>query len=246
MQIEVIVPIRPGDVDKYPVEADNVVSRIIECPDGNLSKLYRKAYLSSKADIVLFKHDDFGFFSWESFERQLLALIEDYLIIGVAGARSYSPLRNPAWWLQNSNRQGHVDGNNRGIVSHPTHNNVPGFNYLPTLFGPPGTAVILDGCCFAVVRSEALLSNDRLLSFDPYTAEDVASYWDEEFTFHFYDVAFTFNAAQAFKRLGCPSRAAYIVLADVFHDGLGDLDPHWHSASKRFVDKYRHLPPLTT
>ena len=240
--IEIIVPVRPGSGDRFPVSADpdRIQTRVIECPDGNLSGLWRDAYGESNADVVVFKHDDFWFRGWYSFESQLWSLMDRYPIIGVAGARSYSP-RRVAWWQQSDSRHAMIDGINRGMVSHPTPSALRGVgrigDYCPTLFGPPGPAVVLDGCCIAVCRNFA---NDP---FGQFSIDEVLNWWDLDFTHHFYDIVFTLNATQACHRAGLGT-PCYVVVADVVHESGGPTGPEYVEAAKRFSQKYSLDEPI--
>jgi len=241
--IEIIVPVRPGDHDRFRVEAhsDRIITNEVECPDGNLSKAYSKAYRESSADVVIFKHDDFWFRNWEAFELQLWATMAQYPIIGVAGTRSYAPNRNPAWWLQANARAGMVDGLNRGLVHHPAQGDFKTTinDYAPTFFGPPGPAAVLDGCMVAVARDEQLLFNTANL--DPYR---IANWFDPDFTFHFYDIAFTLNASVALSAMG--QSACYVVLADVCHlsIGAGAGGKDWQIMARKFSMKHSMGKPL--
>jgi len=223
--IEVIVPVRPGDKDRFPVKGSGVVTREIECADGNLSQVYRDAYLESDAEIVIFKHDDLWIRNWNNYIYQVEHQLKYHYVVGVAGTRSYAPNRNIAWWMQSAVRVGHVDGLNRGLVSHPS-NQVINSKYIPTLFGEPGPAVVMDGCLLAVSHP-----------FNYYDVDQIGKCFDLEFTYHFYDVAFTMNVSESLKH-------GYVICSDIVHEGVGELTPAWHEAGKRFVDKYSRGVPL--
>ena len=250
--IEIVVPVRPGDHDRFPItqEPERIITTEVECPDGNLSKAYSKAYTESEAAVVIFKHDDFWFRDWESFEYQLWDRIQRFPIIGVAGTRSYAPNRNPAWWLQAPARAGMIDGLNRGLVHHPATGDFKAQigEYIPTLFGPPGPAVVMDGCMIAVAN--CMLPGDGIRTYWNSAGikwEDrskrVAAFFDPEFTFHFYDIAFTLSASKTFlEEAGQP--ACYVVLADVCHLGVGEMDNTWARLSQQFASKYGVGEPL--
>lgn len=231
MNYEVIVPVRPGDVDRFPVDRPDVTTKVIECPDGNLSKLYKAAYLESEANIVIFKHDDLWIRNWDDYRFQVEHYLKFHIVIGVAGTRSYAPNRNPAWWMQGGKRQGHVDGLNRGVVCHPS-NGVIDSKYMPVLYGEPGPAVVLDGCLIAVWRDLPELKNKI-------NANLIASCFDIGFTYHFYDIGFTLCVTNNFGD-GC-----YVICSDIVHEGMGELTKDWQKAADRFVKKYSMGQPLT-
>ena len=238
MQIEIIVPVRPGDVDRFPVEQPNVTTRTIECPDGNLSKLYKTAYLESKANIVIFKHDDLWIRNWDDYISQVEHQLKSHLVIGVAGTRSYAPNRNPAWWMQGTKQYGHVDGLNRGIVCHPSNGIIPN-KYMPVLYGEPGPAVVLDGCLMAVTRSlEWEFTHPRMV-------QRLAECFDLDFTYHFYDIAFTLNLNDVSEPDIEDVVACYVICSDIAHEGLGTLTEAWQKAAQRFTNKYSMGAPLT-
>lgn len=173
--IEILTPVRPGGRDRYPVPIQQPdAARTAECADGNLSNLYQRSYTDSRADVVVFKHDDFHVRDWRRFRESLMAAMETHLVVGVAGAGVYSPAR-PRWWL-------HPSDEFRGRVAHPTESG----GWLPHDYGPAGPVAVLDGALLAVRRSTP-------------RAAELAACFDPEFGRHFYDLAFTWNAT---RRLG--------------------------------------------
>ena len=231
MNFEVIVPVRPGDVDRFPVEQPDVTTRVIECPDGNLSKLYKQAYLESEADVVIFKHDDLWIRNWNDYRFQVEHYLKTHMVVGIAGTRSYAPDRNPAWWMQSTRRSGHVDGLNRGVVCHPS-NGVIDSKYIPVLYGEPGPAVVLDGCLMAVYR------RGTVKGYNPKWVQTIAGCFDPMFTYHFYDVAFTLNLINS-------DMPIYVICSDIVHEGMGELTKDWQKAASRFVKKYAVGQPVT-
>lgn len=252
--IEIIVATRPADNrDRFPVTHDpeRITTRIIQCADGNLSRVYKDAYLESEADVVIFKHDDFGFRNWDSFETQLWTLMDKgYYVLGFAGSRSYTPMRNVMWWAQaQENRQrirnGYIDNVCRGMVSHPpSEDNKELFEYLPTFFGEPGPAVVLDGACIVVRRKD--FAGRAMPDFaHPFNADDIlASCFDKDFTYHFYDIAFTLNATLKFKELH-HGPVCYAMIADVIHCSLGVAGEDYNVAGRKFKKKYMLPSPVT-
>lgn len=208
---EFVVPVRPGDVDKYPPPDLGLFShRKIVCADGNLSAVYQEALRTATADIVVFKHDDVDIRDLPYFCMIVDAVSNAYPIIGVAGTRAYIPRRNVAWWQQG-------EGTQRGLVHHSQPNLNKG-NPYPTFFGAPGAAVVVDGCLFAVRR------------------DIVKPEWfDTRFRQHFYDVAFCVNA---FHNMPRNYRSAFVIVADVYHRSVGPMGPEWQKAADLFMKAY--------
>lgn len=228
--IEIVVPVRPGQTCRFPIAPDTptATTQVISCRDGNISRLWRDAYVASRAEIVIFRHDDVWFRDGEDLEKQLQDVTEQYPIVGVAGATSYSPSRQtwfspPAVW--------------RGMVSHPPLACGSPDAYVRAFFGPAGPAVVLDGCAVAVRR------NRPGGGIGPYGAADVASWWDVEFPFHFYDIAFTLNASLAFYKAGL-GPPCYVIITDVVHKSHGSFGEDHHRAWQRFVAKYAGVGTL--
>ncbi len=234
MNYEIIVPVRPGDVDRFPVEQPGVTTRVIECPDGNLSRLYKQAYLESEANVVIFKHDDLWIRNWDDYRFQVEHYLKTHMVIGIAGTRSYAPNRHPAWWMQTVKRFGHVDGLNRGLVCHPS-NGVIDSKYIPVLYGEPGPAVVLDGCLMAVLRDNNFMHKNANYIC---SSKQIADCFDPMFTYHFYDVAFTLNLVNS-------NMPIYVICSDIVHEGMGELTKSWEKAASRFVKKYATGQPVT-
>lgn len=237
MNFEIIVPVRPGDTDQFPIKQPGVTTRVIECPNGNLSKLYKEAYLESEADVVILKHDDLWIRNWDDYRFQVEHYLKTHMVIGIAGTRSYAPNRHPAWWMQAPKRNGHVDGLNRGLVCHPSHG-VIASKYIPMLYGEPGPAVILDGCLMAVMRIDHIYTER-----DTSWSQMVGECFDPAFTYHFYDVSFTLNLSKKINTDG--DIACYVICSDIVHKGMGELTKDWQKAAERFVRKYSAGEPIT-
>jgi len=143
-----------------------------------------------------------------------------------------------------------VDGINRGYVAHPARYgplyHTLGIDEAFTEFGPPGPAVVLDGCCFAVVRKLAWVYSFAL-KYAALSPQHVADCFDPEFKNHFYDVAFSLNLSRLFLNHGKGAHAPiYIVHADVVHQSPGPTGPEWELAGERFKEKYRVGMPIST
>lgn len=232
---EVIVPVRPGEHDRYPVVTNDykVTTKEIETT-GGLSVVYRDQLLASKADIVIFKHDDLWIRDVDNFLSQVAFHARRYPVIGIAGTTSYSSIRHPSWWMQGQNRYGLNDGLTRGMVSHPQPGNALKQEFVATLFGPPGAVVVIDGCCMAI---------SRLLVDVP--VDDIAKCFDPSYTTHFYDIALSCNVTLLAQSRGLRS-GCYVIVSDIAHRSPGVLTPDWEAASRKFGIHYnsKTMPPL--
>ena len=231
LTIEVVVPVRVGERDRYPVRdpGNTVVTREVECPDGALSALWRDAWLKSMADVVVFKHDDCAIRDWPAYRTSISKTIERFPIVGVAGASSFDP-NHPIWWERGESLHGRVLH-----VMEDQHGRVAASDY-----GPPGPALVLDGLCVAVARppwqgAAGIFAED-----------EIARWWDEEHTNHFYDIAFSLNAVRAFADRGLKTPCA-VVSAEILHHHAGSMQKSgdYTAAQRRFCGKYGHLPRLT-
>ena len=220
--VEVVVPVRPGTHDQYPLRG--VYTREIVCEDGNLSRAFRDGVMESKADIVIWKHDDLCVNSSSFLIHTMLGVSRFCPIMGVAGSCVYAPgLRSPAWWLQGTNTQ-------RGLVYHQ-QDKVKGGSPYPSLFGAPGVVAVLDGCLIAVRKKSQRVANKAV----NWAVDE--GWWDMEFTNHFYDIAFTMNASRdTIVQHGVSP--CVVIGADVLHHSIGELKDGWHSAATRFGRKY--------
>ncbi len=155
---------------------------------------------------VLFVHDDLELNDLFLYEK----LAESpYSITGLAGAKSFNKLSDKLAWHLAAHKESYV-----GEVSHFKDGKV-----WTTVFGPTNSrALTLDGLFLAVRVKD--------------TAEKEL-FFDEDFAFHFYDLAFCLKANEKHVKCGvCP---IYVV-----HHGLGDsmLSVEWETANQRFKTKY--------
>jgi len=163
---------------------------------------------------------------------------EKYDIVGLAGATSQDYSGNtPAWHLS---VKGPRDG--RGIVSHyiPAQANLNGFTntnpgfYNSVFFGPtPAEVVMIDGLFMSFdLQKIANCPRNDLLS------EEENELFDNEFSFHFYDMAMCCRAKRIYRNFKIGVWPIFTI-----HHGLGDFnaDPLWHTLAMRFKEKYgRH------
>lgn len=160
----------------------------------------------NKGKIALFVHDDV--------ELEDLFLLEKlihspYAVTGVAGARSFKKNTALAAWHLAAPREDYV-----GEAAHIKDGKV-----WTTVFGPTKSrALTLDGV-FLACRVDELAEKE--------------AFFDEDFKFHFYDIAFCLNANK--KNVTCGVLPIRIV-----HHGLGDSmnSQEWKDSNELFRKKY--------
>lgn len=166
----------------------------------------------TEADIVTFIHDDVEIHDAYFFEK-LIKAHEWYDVVGVAGAASqnYQNMKfGPAWHLCMEDPR--KDG--RGVVSHNLTTHINSVYFGPT----PSAAVFVDGLLISFRRSAIVSSN---ITFD------------EDFTFHMYDLVTCLKSIQSGLKIG-------VWPFFLIHHGLGEFnnDPLWHKMKELFVQKY--------
>lgn len=157
-------------------------------------------------DTVLFVHDDVVLEDLFLYEKLINS---PYSITGLAGAKSFNKLVDKLAWHLAAQPHAYV-----GEVAHFKEDQV-----WTTKFGPTNSrALTLDGL-FLSCKVRDLIEKE--LQFD------------EEFSFHFYDLAFCLRAND--KKVTCG-----VLPIRVIHYGLGDsmLTPEWEEANIKFKQKY--------
>jgi GT2 family glycosyltransferase len=168
------------------------------------NKFINESYKDKK---VIFLHDDVLIedLFWE---EKLDIAFENYDIIGLAGSKKCDLTKPPAWHLM-SDREYHV-----GEVAHCHDKKV-----WTTVFGSTSSrALLLDGLFLGVNISRLLETN---------------TFFDEDFSFHHYDITFCIRANSQKLKMGvCPLK--------VVHFGLGDSmnTPEWRESAGKFIQKY--------
>lgn len=179
---------------------------------NGLSECYNKILKDPEnlEKTVLFVHDDVELNDLFLAEKLLES---PYTITGLAGARTFNKNTEKLAWHLATTPEDMV-----GEVSHRYPNGV----ICTTIFGKPGNtntrALTLDGL-FLSVRVKELVEKDL--------------FFDEQFNFHFYDIAFCLRAHE--KKVACGVLPIYVV-----HHGLGNsmLTPEWEEANKKFKEVY--------
>lgn len=173
-----------------------------------LSKKYNEVLKTpaNRDKTVLFVHDDVELNDLFLYEKLANS---PYVVTGLAGATSFNRLADKLAWHLAAPKHTYV-----GEVAHCNKDKT-----WTTVFGPtPSRALTLDGL-FLSVKVNDLLEKEL--------------FFDEDFSFHFYDIAFCLRANK--KQVTCGVLPIYIV-----HHGLGDsmLTPEWEQANSTFKQKY--------
>jgi hypothetical protein len=174
-----------------------------------LSECYNEILNNSEHQdkVVLFVHDDVVLEDLFLYEKLTNS---PYSITGLAGAKTFDKRANMLAWHLSAPKEDYV-----GEVTHVKSDST----VWTTVFGPTTSrALILDGLFLSCKISDL---KQKSLEFD------------DDFKFHFYDIAFCLKANE--KKVSCgvlPIRA--------IHHGLGDsmLTPQWSEANIKFKEKY--------
>jgi hypothetical protein len=163
---------------------------------------------SNNADkVVLFVHDDVVLEDLFLYEKLINS---PYSITGLAGAKTFNKSIDKLAWHLAADRNSFV-----GEVAHVK----PGGVTWTTVFGStPSRALTVDGL-FISCKVKDLIEKDL--------------YFDEDFSFHFYDLAFCMKANA--KKVLCG-----VLPIRVIHHGLGDsmISNNWEENNIKFKKKY--------
>jgi GT2 family glycosyltransferase len=183
-------------------------SKIIFENKTGLPALYNSFINESNKDKkIIFVHDDV-LVEDIFLEEKLDIAFEKYDIVGLAGSKKCDLTKHPAWHLM-SDRSEHV-----GEVAHSHQKKI-----WTTIFGPTDSrALLLDGLFLAVNVQRLLETNTK---------------FDENFTFHHYDISFCLRANQNKLKMG-------VYPIKVVHFGLGDSmnTTEWHQSAQMFKKLY--------
>jgi hypothetical protein len=177
-----------------------------------LSKLYNQFLTPQYAgQIVVFVHDDVSIQDL-MFCSKLRSAHREYDVVGLAGgdgAKSHDPSIAPLWHIMSEQRF--------GAVAHPTEQDGA---VTVAAFGPtPRPCKYIDGLFISIDVDKAL-------------AKDLK--FDEDFDFHFYDLALCERTTQKQMKVG-------VWPIWVVHQGLGDSyqSESWQNNARKFIKKYR-------
>lgn len=167
-------------------------------------------------DNILFVHDDV-WIDDEMIADKIGWAMMDYDIVGVAGALN-PKIQHPSLWHMMSERKDH-----RGQAGHfVNQQKTKSFGepcYMTSFGVTPSRVAVVDGV-FVAVNLRAVL--------------DKKWKWNENFTFHHYDIASCIDANNLGLRIG-------VYPINIYHasPGLKSLeDPVWSASNKKFLELY--------
>jgi GT2 family glycosyltransferase len=167
---------------------------------------------ATKYDYIVFLHDDV-YVDDINICNKLLEAHKQYDIVGLAGGVN-PHIQQPALWHLMCG--GFNGGNLRGAVAHPANKD----SIYVTSFGPtPSRVAVLDGL-FLSINSSVILKADWR--------------FNENYTFHHYDIASCLDANKKKLKLG-------VAPIWVIHQSPGLLDPNSNAfldSQKKFLSEY--------
>ncbi len=194
------------------------VTRHIECNNideteiaynnsKGLCEVYNQFLIEKYRDyIILFVHDDI-IIQDINLKLKLNDAIKDYDVVGVAGTAEFG-LKSPVVWHNSPKDKW------SGAVGHPTGKGQIQITYFGVW---PKQCMVLDGL-FIAINTEKIL--------------DSGVKFDEQFKFHFYDLAFCVDAHLSGHSLGTWD-------IPLTHFSHGDYnDESWRTSEKKFIEKY--------
>ncbi|NBP02026.1 MAG: hypothetical protein EBU90_18230 [Proteobacteria bacterium] len=197
---------------------DNVVGEKYICFDqGNqegLSKRYNEILkgCKDKFEYIVFVHDDVHLDDDKTMEK-LIEAHKEYDIVGLAGGLN-PVIQAPALWHLMCG--GFQSGNLRGVVGHFKNEK----EYFFTHFGnSPSRVAILDGV-FLSVKTESIKKSDWK--------------FNENYTFHHYDIASSLDANKLKLKLG-------VYPIKIIHKSPGLLNPNcklFTDSQEKFIREY--------
>ncbi len=192
----------------------NVTLRLFPNNSMGLPELYNAVIQEFESQDVhlVFAHDDLHFLDlfWPTHIQQGLA---QYDLVGIVGNKTRHPLQ-PSWAFIDINGTWDQKENLSGSVAH-------GRNYPPETcaeFGPTGPVKVLDGLLLA--------ASSRVF-------KQTGLRFDEQFSFHFYDLDLCRQVEQLQLRAGT-------IPFSVMHESKGSYNNQsWLDAYKAYIAKWR-------
>jgi GT2 family glycosyltransferase len=201
-------PIYKSLKKQYESNSPRIDFQVFKDNKRGLSECYNEVLRnpSNKNKIVLFVHDDIELEDIFLYEKLANS---PYSITGLAGAKSFHKQSNKLAWHLSAPKEHYV-----GEVAH-----IKDGAAWTTCFGPTNSrALTIDGLFIACKVNDLL---EKGVEFD------------ENFNFHFYDIAFCLRANE--KKVTCG-----VLPIRVIHHGLGDsmLTPDWEETNLKFKQHY--------
>lgn len=201
------LPIYPSLKKQYETNAPHIDFYVFKDNNRGLSVCYNEILREPKhsGKTVLFVHDDVILDDLFLYEKLTGS---PYTITGLAGAKSFNKQSGKLAW--------HLSAPPSDYVGEVSHVNQEG-KIWTSVFGPTNSrALVVDGLFISCKVNEM-----NGLEFD------------ENFNFHFYDIAFCLKANE--KKVKCG-----VLPIHVIHHGLGDsmLSADWEATSIKFKETY--------
>ena len=202
-----------ADMVQFGVTTEHHQGIIRHGNNKGLPEIYNQYITKEHLDIyegIIFVHDDVYIDDIKFLEKLRNCFKQGYSVVGLAGASS-AKIAKPALWHLMSERQ-----NQTGAVAHPYKD---GMSYVTT-FGPtPKRCLIMDGLYLAI--------NCKKFKQNPVK-------FDEQFTFHHYDLDFCLQCNKNKHKL-------VAVNINVIHNSPGLLKPEskiFLDSQDKFIKKY--------
>ncbi len=224
MKIKLVIATRENQDDFFSSTATgkslatrcppHIELRVFPNNQNGLPVLYNKVIRECVNDpsILVFAHDDLHLLDYFWFNRVYEGL-SYFDIIGLAGNRRRVP-KQPCWACVDNEFTCDAKENLSGVVGHGSGFPLSNFG----VYGPPRQQVkLLDGL-FLASKSETLIAHQL--------------FFDEQFSFHFYDLDFCRQAE--LKNITCGTWDIALV-----HESRGAFGSQpWQSSYKKYLDKW--------
>jgi hypothetical protein len=184
-----------------------------------LSTLYNQALQQAAFDVVCFLHDDLHFLRGARWGEQVLRAFQSTDFAALSAAGSVSLDETGIFWAQREHLVGRV---RHRLPFSPSPARRTYFSSYSEAFDRPLPVLVLDGLFLALHRQ-------RLDQFQPF---------DERFTFHFYDLAFSLR--QSLARSGS---CGVLTQLRVVHHSLGQPNANYWHLRECFVKHYGQVLP---
>lgn len=164
-------------------------------------------------DVFVFCHDDVLIVDYYWIDRLLIAL-NRYDVVGLAGSTKRVP-RQPSWFFLDDTFMNVDQSTLSGVIGHGKQ--FP-LNVISNYGAPDQEVELLDGLFIAATAKTLIQSGVR---------------FDDEFSFHFYDMDFCRTARKVGLRLGTAALS-------VVHQSAGNTHTqNWRDAYKRYLNKWQ-------